>query len=111
MSTYKQMQQLVTPVVESGCIGPTVVNIHDIDECLATNKHTNVKQDSISMSNQWLSNTFSMFTSSAWGKSKSKTGEEITENVDTNCKTNLVYSSQSLTSFFKRNAVYYSFQI
>ena len=90
MSVYQQMQQPVTPVVESGCIGPTVVNMHDINGCLATNRQTNVKQDSISTSNQWLSNTFSMITSGILGKSKTKMGEEVMENVDTNSKTKLV---------------------
>ena len=94
MSAYQQMQQPVTPVVDSGSIGPTVVNIHDIDKCLVTNKHTNVKQDSISMSNQWLSNTFSMITSGILGKSKIKTGKEVTENVDTNSKTKLVFKPE-----------------
>ena len=87
MSVYQQMQQPVTPVVESGSIAPTVVNIDDIDKCLVTNKHTNVKQDSTSMSNKWLSNTFSMITSSILGKSKIKTGKEVTKNVNTNSKT------------------------
>ena len=94
MSTYKQMQQPVTPVLESGCIEPTRVNIHDIDECLVTNKCECSKQDSKHMSKQWLSNTFSIFTSSAWGKSKSKTGEEITENVNTNRKTNHIFKPE-----------------
>ena len=94
MSAYQQTQQSVTPVVDSGSIGPTVVNIHDIDKCLVTNKHTNVKQDSISMSNQWLSNTFSMITSGILGKSKIKTGKEVTENVDTNSKTKLVFKPE-----------------
>ena len=94
MSAYQQTQQSVTPVVDSGSIGPTVVNIHDIDKCLVTNKHTNVKQDSISTSNQWLSNTFSMITSGILGKSKIKTGKEVTENVDTNSKTKLVFKPE-----------------
>ena len=62
MSTDQQMQQPVTPVVQSGSIDTTVVNTWDVDKCLVTNKHTNVKQDSISMSNQWLSNAFSKIT-------------------------------------------------
>ena len=87
MSADQQMQQPVTPVVQSGSVGPTVVNVQDVDKCLVTNKHTIVKQDFTSMRNQWLSNTFSMITSGILGKSKSKTGMEITENVDTNSKT------------------------
>ena len=87
MSVYQQTQQPVTPAIESGSIAPTVVNIDDVDKCLVSNKHTNVKQDSTSMSNKWLSNTFSMITSSILGKSKIKTGKEVTENVNTNSKT------------------------
>ena len=83
VSNLQQPEQPVTPVVQSGSIGTTVVNLYDIDECLATNKHVNVKQNSISMSNQWLSNTFSMITSGILGKSKAKTREEFMENVDT----------------------------
>ena len=86
MSADQQMQQPVTPVVQSESVGSTVVNIQDVDECLVTNKHTNVKHDSISTSNKWLSSTFSIITSGILGKSKSKTGMEITENVDTNSK-------------------------
>ena len=94
MSVYQQRQQPVTPVVESGSIGPTVVNMHDVDKHLATNKQTNVKQDSISTSNQWLSNTFSVITSGILGKSKSKIGKEVMENVNTNTKTNLVFKPE-----------------
>ena len=86
MSADQQMQQPVTSVVQSESVGSTVVNIQDVDECLVTNKHTNVKHDSISTSNKWLSSTFSIITSGILGKSKSKTGMEITENVDTNSK-------------------------
>ena len=67
MSVYQQTQQLVTPVVESESIAPTVANIDDVDKCLVTNKHTNDKQDSTAMSNKWLSNTFSMITSGIFG--------------------------------------------
>ena len=87
MSTDQQMQQPVTPVVQSGSVGPTVVNIQDVDKCLVTNKHTNVKQDFTSMSNQWLSSTFSIITSGILGKNKTKTGKEFSENVNTNSKT------------------------
>ena len=87
MSADQQMQQPVTPVVQSGPVGHTVVNIQDADKCLVTNKHTNVKQDFTSMSNQWLSSTFSIITSGILGKTKTKTGKEFTENVNTNSKT------------------------
>ena len=48
------------------------------------------------MSNQWLSNTFSMITSGILGKSKLEIvkGEDITENVDTNNKTKLVFKPE-----------------
>ena len=87
MSADQQMQQPVTPVVQSESVGSTVVNIQDVDECLVTNKHTNVKHDSISTSNKWLSSTFSIITSGILGKNKAKTGKEFTENVNTNSKT------------------------
>ena len=94
MSVYQQTQQPVTPVIESGSIAPIAVNIDDVDKCLVTNKHANVKQDTTSMSNQWLSNTFSMITSGILGKSKSKTGVEVMENVDTVSKTKLVFKPE-----------------
>ena len=80
VSNVQQPEQLVTPVIQIGSNGPTVVNIQEVDKCLVTNKHTNVKQDSILMDNQWLSSAFSKITFGVWGKSKSKTntGEEIT---------------------------------
>ena len=88
MSNPQQAEQPVTPVMQTGCIESTRVNMHDIDECLVTNKHTNVKQNSVSMSNHWLSSTFSVITSGILGKSKKdKTGKEFTENVDTKSKT------------------------
>ena len=43
LSIDQQTQQPVTPVVQSESVGPTVVNIQDVDECLVTNKHTKVK--------------------------------------------------------------------
>ena len=94
MSNPQQPKQLVTPVIESGSIAPRMVNIDDVDKCLVTNKHANVKQDTNSMSNQWLSNTFSMIISGILGKSKSKTGKEITENVDTNSKAKLIFKPE-----------------
>ena len=94
MSTDQQMQQPVAPVVQSGSIGTTVVNKQDVDKCLVTNKHTNVKQDSISMSNQWLSNAFSKITFGIWDNSKIKTGEEVTENVNTNSKSKLTFTPE-----------------
>ena len=77
MSSLQWTEQLVTPVSSDESIDTTVVNRQDVDECSVTNKHTNVKQDSISVSNKWLSGTFSKIAFSVWGKSK--TGEEILE--------------------------------
>ena len=94
MSTDQQMQQLVTLVIQSGSIDTTVVNKQDVDKCLVTNKHTNVKQDSISMNNQWLSNAFSKITFGIWDKNKIKTGVEVTENVNTNSKTKLTFTPE-----------------
>ena len=94
VSTDQQMQQPVAPVVQSGFIGTTLVNKQDVDKCLVTNKHTNDKQDSISLSNQWLSNAFSKITFGIWDKSKIKKGEEVTENVNTNSKTKLIFTPE-----------------
>ena len=89
VSIYQQMQQPVAPVIQNGSSGTTLVNKQDVDKCMVINKHTNDKQDSISMSNQWLSSTFSIITSGILGKNKTKTGVEVTENVNTNTKTKL----------------------
>ena len=94
MSNPQQPEQPVTPVIQSGCIEPIRVNIHDIDECLVTNKCEHSKQDSKQMSKQWLSNTFSMITSGILGRSKIKTGVEVMENVDTVSKTKLVFKPE-----------------
>ena len=94
MSNPQQPEQLVTPVIQSGCIEPIRVNIHDIDECLVTNKCECSKQDPKQMSKQWLSNTFSMITSGILGRSKIKTGVEVMENVDTISKTKLVFKPE-----------------
>ena len=94
MSADQQMQQPVTPVVQSESIGSTVVNIQDVDECLVTNKHTNVKHDSISTSNKWLSSTFSTITSGILGKNKAKTGKDFMENVDANSNAKLVFKPE-----------------
>ena len=94
MSADQRMQQPVTPVVQSESVGPTVVNIQDVDECLVTNKHTNVKHDSISTSNKWLSSTFSIITSGILGTNQTKTGEDFTENVDANSNAKLVFKPE-----------------
>ena len=84
VSNSQRAEQPVTPVIQSGSIDTTVVNKHDGDKGWVTNKHTNVKQDSILVSNKWLSNTFSKITFGAWGKSKA--GEEVMENVHASSK-------------------------
>ena len=84
MSNPQRAEQPVTPVIQSGSIDTTVVNKQDGDKCWVTNKHTNVKQDSILVSNKWLSSTFSKITFGVWGKSKA--GEEVVENVHANSK-------------------------
>ena len=94
VSTIQQMQQPVAPVVQSRFIGTTLVNKQDVDKCLVTNKHTIDKQDSISSSNQWLSNAFSKITFGIWDKSRVKAGEEVTENVNTNSKTKLTFTPE-----------------
>ena len=94
MSADQQMQQPVTPVVQSESVGSTVVNIQDVDECLVTNKNTNVKYDSISTSNQWLSSTFSIITSGILGKGKNAKGKDFTENVDANSNAKLVFKPE-----------------
>ena len=70
MSTDQQPQQLVTSVGQDRNVEPTVVNMHDIDKCRATNKHEPSTQHSIQASNQWLFSAFSKFTSNVLGKSK-----------------------------------------
>ena len=86
VSTHQQMEQPETPVRRGGCVESTRVNMHDIDECFATNKCKCGKQDSNQTRNKWLTSTFSMLTSSVWGKSKAKIGEAVTENASTNSK-------------------------
>ena len=94
MSADKRMQQPVTPVVQSESVGSTVVNIQDVDECLVTNKHANVKHDSLSTNSKWLSSTFSMITSGILGTNQAKTGEDFTENVDANSNAKLVFKPE-----------------
>ena len=89
MSTDQHLQQPVTSVVQGRNIEPTVVNMHDIDKCLATNKHEPPKQHSIQMGNQWLFSTLSRFTSSVLGKSTNKIREEFVENINANGNSNL----------------------
>ena len=94
MSGMQQAEQLATPVRKGGSIDTTVVNKHDIDGCCVTNKCKCSKQNSRQMSNQWLSNTFSMITSGILGKNKIATGREYKENVDANGNTKLVFKPE-----------------
>ena len=92
MSNPQRAEQPVAPVIQSGSVDTTVVNKHDGDKCWVTNKHTNVKQDSILVSNKWLSSTFSKITFGVWGKSKE--GEEVTENVHVNNNSALTFTPE-----------------
>ena len=89
MSNPQWTEQPVTPVMQGGYVDATMVNKQDVDECWVTNKHTNVKQKSISVSNKWLSGTFSKITFGVWGKSKE--GEGTMENVYANSKPVLTF--------------------
>ena len=64
ISADQDAHQLTTPVSQNIDVEPITVNMHDNNKCLVTNKRMVTKQQSIQMSNQWLSSTFSMFTSS-----------------------------------------------
>ena len=79
MSTDQHPQQLVTSVGQDRNVGSTVVNMHDIDKCRATNKHEPFTQHSIQASNQWLFSAFSKFTSNVLGKGKNALWEEFAE--------------------------------
>ena len=46
------------------------------------------------MSNQWLSNTFSMITSGILGKSKGVAGKDSKENVDANSNAKLIFKPE-----------------
>ena len=64
ISADQDAHQLTTPVSQNIDVEPITVNMHDNNRCLVTNKRMVTKQQSIQMSNQWLSSAFSMFTSS-----------------------------------------------
>ena len=73
ISADQDAHQLTTPVSQNIDVEPIMVNMHDNNKCLVTNKRMVTKQQSIQMSNQWLSSAFSMFTSSIlWGNSRVK---------------------------------------
>ena len=63
ISADQDAHQLTKPVSQKIDIEPITVNLHD-NECFVRNKRRVTKQQSIQMSNQWLSSAFSMFTSS-----------------------------------------------
>ena len=90
----QEVYQPFTPVQQLKHIDATVVNKHDIDKCCVTNKCEYSKQDSTQMSNQWLSNTFSMITSGILGKSKKVKGKVTTENVDASGNAKLVFKPE-----------------
>ena len=64
ISADQGAHQLTKPVSQNIDVEPITVNVHDNNKCLVTNKRMVTKQQSIQMSNQWLSSAFSMFTSS-----------------------------------------------
>ena len=64
ISADQDAHQLTTPVSQNIDVEPIMVNMHDNNKCLVTNKRMVTKQQSIQMSNQWLSSAFPMFTSS-----------------------------------------------
>ena len=94
ISGIQQAEQLATPVIKGGGIDTTVVNKHDIDGCCVTNKCECSKQNSRQMSNQWLSNTFSMITSGILGKSKNPKGKDFTESADANSNAKLIFKPE-----------------
>ena len=61
ISADQDAHQMTKPVSQNIDVEPITVNMH---KCLVTNKRMVTKQQSIQMSNQWLSSAFSMFTSS-----------------------------------------------
>ena len=82
MSHDQRAQLPDTCVLQDRCMRSTVLSAGNIDKCLVTNKQSVTKQNSVQMGNQWLSSTFSRFTSSVLGKSKNSTGEEFMENTN-----------------------------
>ena len=64
ISADQDAHQLTKPVSQNIDVEPITVNLHDNNKCLVRNKRMVTKQQSIQMSNKWLSSAFSMFTSS-----------------------------------------------
>ena len=96
MSAGQDVQQPATSVAQNRCIEPTMVNMHDNGNCLATNKCVLTKQHSTLMGNQWLSNAFSRFTSSVLGKSN----EGKVDNISVDSNPNLRSNSKPDFNFF-----------
>ena len=82
MPADQEVQPPATTVAQNRCIGPSTVNMHNNDKCLATNKYVLTKENSTLMGNQWLSNAFSRFASSVLRKSNEGKVDNI--NVDSN---------------------------
>ena len=92
--TDQHPQQLATSVGQDRNVGSTVVNMHDIDKCWATNKREPFTQHSIQASNQWLFSAFSKFTSNVLGKGKNTLGEDFAENIHANCNSNPAFKPE-----------------
>ena len=75
-------QHAQLPDTQDRCMRSTVLSTGNIDKCLVTNKQSVTKQHSVLMANEWLSSTFSRFTSSVLGNSKNSTGKEFVENTN-----------------------------
>ena len=82
MSAVQDVQQPAPSVAQNRCIESTTVKMHDNGTCLATDKCVPTKQHSALMGSQWLSNTFSRFTSSVLGKRNEGKVDNI--NIDSN---------------------------
>ena len=89
-----------TCVPQGRCMRSTLISTGNIDKCLVTNKQSVFKQHPVLMGNQWLSSTFSWFTSGMLGISKSKnsTGKEAVEN--TNAVNNPIIIAKPEFNFF-----------
>ena len=84
MSAGQDVHQPVTSVSQNRCIEPTTVNKHDNNKCPVTNKCMVTKQHSSLMGNQWLSSTFSRFTSSVLRKSNEGKVDNISVDPNNN---------------------------
>ena len=94
MSKDQHPQQLGTSAGRDRNVGSTVVNMHDIDKCRATNKNEPLTQHSSPTSNQWLLSAFSKFTSNVLGKGNITPREDFTENIHANCNSNPAFKPE-----------------